>query len=246
MTDSPVALITGAARRIGAAIARGLHQHDYRVAIHYRHSDREARALADDLNDRRLDSAIILKADLDRLTDIESLAEDTLAHWGRLDVLVNNASSFYPTPVGDASAEQWDDLINSNLKAPFFLTQALADELRLRQGCVINITDIHADRPLIKHPIYCAAKAGNAMLTKSLARELAPGVRVNGIAPGAILWPEAADESDDSQRTLLGKIPLQRKGEAEDIVQTVLFLVGGPSYITGQIIAVDGGRSIYS
>lgn len=244
-TDTPVALITGAARRIGAQLCRRLHAANYRIIIHYQRSEAEAKALAEEFNAERADSAVTFKADINQLGELEVLAVTAMNHWGRIDVLINNASSFYPTPVGQASAEQWDDLVNSNLKAPFFLTQALTSSLRETRGCVLNIADIHADRPLKNHPIYCAAKAGNVMLTKSLARELAPEVRVNGIAPGAILWPENDAELNDSDKQkILSKIPLGRHGNPPDIAETALFLITRAPYITGQIINVDGGRSL--
>lgn len=244
-TDTPVALITGSARRIGAQLSRRLHANNYRVVIHYLNSETEAKALADELNAERADSAIALKADLNKPGEIDALAKAAVQQWQRLDVLINNASSFYPTPVGQASPEQWDDLINSNLKAPFFLTQALVPALREAGGCVLNIADIHADRPLKNHPIYCAAKAGNVMLTKSLARELAPEIRVNGIAPGAILWPEHSGEFNDfDKQKILSKIPLERHGDPSDIAETALFLITRAPYITGQIISVDGGRTL--
>ncbi len=244
-TDTPVALITGAARRIGAQLARRLHAENYRIVIHYLNSDAEAEALAEELNAIRVDSVITLRADLNQIGAIDALAAEAVSQWGRLDVLINNASSFYPTPVGQANPEQWDDLINSNLKAPFFLTQALAPALKKACGCVLNIADIHAARPLKNHPIYCAAKAGNVMLTKSLARELAPQVRVNGIAPGAILWPEqSAELSETDKQKILSKVPLGRNGAPTDIAETALFLIARAPYITGQIISVDGGRTL--
>lgn len=241
----PVALITGGARRIGAAIAENLHQAGFNIALHYRHSAKDAQAVVDKLNQQRPNSALAFAADLNHLQEIQHLAQTLLQQWQRLDVLINNASSFFPTPIADASEAQWNDLMNSNLKAPFFLAQAFAAELQQRKGCIINIADIHADRPLKQHPIYCAAKAGNVMLTKSLARELAPQVRVNGIAPGAILWPEQDNGLDDStQLEILQKIPLARSGSPEDIARAVRFLVQDAPYITGQIITVDGGRSL--
>lgn len=243
--DSPVALITGAARRIGAHIARHLHSDGYRVLVHYRSSEADALALVDQLNQSRPDSALALQADLADLAQIEHLAQAASEQWGQLDALINNASSFYPTPLGRATEADWDDLIGSNLKAPFFLCQALAPALTASRGAIINIADIHGQRPLKQHPIYCAAKAGNIMLTQSLARELAPKVRVNGIAPGAIMWPEqAAGLNPDKQEAILDKVPLKRPGEALDIAQTVAFLLRQAPYVTGQIIAVDGGRSI--
>lgn len=246
---SPVALITGAARRIGAQISRTLHQRGYRVILHYRQSATEAEALCQHLNQQRQNSAVALGADLNQLVEIQRLSEQALQQWGHLDLLVNNASSFYPTPMGSCTEAQWDDLIGSNMKAPFFLSHALADSLKQRQGCIINIVDIHAERPLKEYPIYCMAKAGNAMLVKSLAQELAPEVRVNGIAPGAILWPNEGQEqgiefSQDGQQQLLDKVPLGRIGDPEDIARTLVFLVDEAPYITGQIVAVDGGRTV--
>lgn len=246
MTDAaPVALITGSARRIGAASARELHARGYRVMIHYHHSATDAEALAAALNQQRPDSAVALQADLRQIPAVEQLARAALDAWQRLDVLVNNASSFYPTPIGSATEAQFDELFASNLKAPFFLAQALAPALTEARGVIINIADIHAQRPLKNHTLYCMAKAGNIMLTQSLARELAPHVRVNGIAPGAILWPEDASELNaDAKAAILKKIALQRSGEASDIARTLAFLVAEAPYITGQILAVDGGRSL--
>lgn len=242
-----VALITGAARRIGAAVAEQLHQAGYRVVVHCNRSVDQAQTLCAVLNQRRDDSAHVLVADLCDPDQLSHLARQAQARWGRLDVLVNNASSFYPTPVGSITQQAWDDLIGSNLKAPLFLSQALAPELRLRQGCIINIADVHAERPLSQHPVYCAAKAGNVMLTQSLAKELGPDVRVNGIAPGAILWPENEGElSEHDKQKILSKIALGRLGTPQDIAKTIRFLVDDAPYITGQIIAVDGGRSLVS
>ncbi len=247
MEPTPVALITGAARRIGASIARALHAAGHRVIIHYRQSATEAQALCTELNRLRADSALALTADLSQLDDIQRLASQAAEHWQRLDLLINNASSFYPTPVDSATEEQWDDLIGSNLKAPFFLAQALAPSLKQSRGCIINMADIHAERPLKNHSLYCLAKAGNVMLTKSLAKELAPDIRVNGIAPGAIMWPEQESElSQTGKQEILQRIPLSRSGEAEDIAKTVLFLAQQAPYISGQILAVDGGRSLSS
>lgn len=243
--NSPVVLITGAARRIGAQIARHLHASGYRVLVHYRASQADALALVTQLNQKRPDSAQALQADLADLAQIERLAQAASEQWSQLDALINNASSFYPTPLGQATEADWDDLIGSNLKAPFFLCQALAPALTASRGAIVNIADIHGQRPLKGHPIYCAAKAGNIMLTQSLARELAPDVRVNGVAPGAIMWPEqAAELNPDKQQAILDRIPLERSGEAMDIARAVAFLLDQAPYITGQIIGVDGGRSI--
>jgi len=250
-TSTPkVALVTGAAKRIGAEIARQLHKENFNLVIHYHQSEKAARELVHELNERRENSAICIAADLNNLTEVNSLATQAQAHWQRIDLLVNNASSFYPTPIGDASEDDWNNLMNSNLKAPFFLAQALAKNLGEQHGCIINIADIYADKPLKKHSIYSIAKAGNLMLTKTLAQELAPLVRVNGIAPGAILWPDDAHKkpedrlSDDNKEKMLAKIPLQQRGQAQDIARTILFLAQQAPYITGQVITVDGGRSI--
>jgi len=242
----PVALITGAAQRIGATISRTLHQAGYRLVIHYRSSATAAEALATELNSQRPDSAITLQADLDDMSQVERLAQQAQVAFGQLDLLVNNASSFFPTPVDESSQQQWDQLINSNLRAPYFLASALNPALRQQQGCIINLVDIHAQRGLKNYPIYSIAKAGLQMMTMSLAKELAPRVRVNGVSPGAILWPEAdAELSEEAKAELLAKVPLERIGSAEDIARTVLFLAQSP-YITGQIVAVDGGKSLFS
>ena len=238
-----VALVTGAARRIGAAIVTRLHANGARVAIHYRGSADEAEALSGRLNDIRRDSAATFQADLlqtDRLPDLVAQVVD----WGaRLDFLVNNASTFYPTPVGTITESEWTDLIGSNLKAPLFLSQAAAPALKKSSGAIINLVDIHSQRPLRNHPVYGPAKAGLAMLTRALAKDLAPEIRVNGISPGAILWPEDG-LSDASQQAILQQVPLQRAGDPDDIAGCVLYLLRDANYITGQIIAVDGGRSI--
>jgi pteridine reductase len=238
-----VALITGAARRIGATIARTLHMHGANVAIHYRGSADEANGLANELNAQRSKSAATFAADLTNLAGIEALAAEVTGWRGRLDILVNNASSFYPTPVGDITEQHWDDLIGTNLKAPLFLSQATAPALRRAEGVIINIVDVHARRPLRDHPVYGPAKAGLAMLTRSLAKDLAPEVRVNGVSPGAILWPENG-MSDETKETILQQVPLGRPGEPDDIASAVLFLARDAAYVTGQIIAVDGGRSV--
>ncbi|PWV62426.1 pteridine reductase [Plasticicumulans acidivorans] len=240
--DVPTALITGGARRIGACIARELHAAGMRLIIHYRQSRAEARRLQEELEAVRPASVALVQADLLDTAQLPRLLEQSLAVFGRIDALVNNASSFYPTPLGTATLAQWDDLLGSNLRAPFFLMQAAAPALRTTHGCIVNLIDLHAQRPMDQYAIYCAAKAGLASLTRSFARELAPEVRVNGIAPGAILWPEHA--IDDAEREqILERVPLRRPGSPEDIARTVRFLVCEAPYITGQIIAVDGGRT---
>jgi len=243
---APVALITGSGQRIGATIVRMLHEKGYNTIIHYRQSASHAKKLASELNETRENSAASVQADLNDHQEILNLAETAVGLWGRIDALINSASSFYPTPIGGVTGLQWDELINSNMKAPFFLSQALAPALARQKGSIINIADIYAEKPLAQHTIYCMAKAGNAMLTKSLAVELAPAIRVNGIAPGAILWPEQGGATEEqAQKKLLEKIPLQRTGLPEDIAKTVVFLLLNSPYITGQIISVDGGRSIH-
>ncbi|WP_319004918.1 pteridine reductase [Microbulbifer aggregans] len=238
----PTALITGAAARLGRAVTEELHR-DHNVIVHYRHSAEAARALVERLNSKRPDSATAIQSNLASAAECEQLAQAAVSAFGHIDVLVNNASAFFPTPIGGANEEQWDTLIGSNLKTPFFLCQALAPKLQARNGCIVNLVDIHAEKPMPQHTVYCAAKAGLAMLTKSLARELAPDVRVNGIAPGAILWPEQESEGYNKEQ-ILARIPLGRSGDPRDIAQTARFLVSFAPYITGQILAVDGGRSL--
>lgn len=241
--DGQVVLVTGAARRIGAAIVTRLQENGARVAIHYRSSGAEADKLAATLNDRRPDSAETFQADLLSLDDIAKLIAAVVAWGGRLDGLVNNASTFYPTPIGTVSEEHWDDLVGSNFKAPLFLSQAAVPHLRESGGSIVNIVDIHSQRPLRDHPLYGPAKAALAMLTRSLAKDLAPDIRVNGVSPGAILWPEDG-MTDAVQQTILRQVPLERPGDPEDIAGCVLFLMSDADYITGQIVTVDGGRSI--
>ena len=243
--QAPVVLITGAARRIGAAIATRLHERGYRVIIHYQNSAADAKKLCTKLNTSRADSAHNLQANLLDIDSVQQLADASIAHWGQINALVNNASSFYPTPLPRATNTQWNELIGSNLKGPFFLCQALTEELKKRCGSIVNIADIHAHQPLTNHSIYCIAKAGNKMLTKTLARDLAPNVRVNGIAPGVILWPENNDGDDTSeQEKLIKKIPLQHMGSSDDIARLAEFFITNASYITGQTIAVDGGKHL--
>lgn len=241
--DGRVALVTGSARRIGAAIVECLHGDGASVAIHYRGSADEADALAAKLNASRPDSARAFQADLLDIARLPTLVSDVAAWGGRLDILVNNASTFYPTPPGKITEQDWTDLMGSNLKAPLFLSQAAMRVLAENHGAIVNIVDIHAQRPLRNHSVYCAAKAGLAMLTRSMAKDLAPNVRVNGVAPGAILWPE--DEMSDAvKQSILRQVPLARPGDPADIAGCVLYLVRDASYATGQIIAIDGGRSI--
>ncbi len=236
-------LVTGAARRIGAAIVRSMHTAGANVIIHHRGSIDAAAALGAELNRQRTDSALTLRADLADADAIAELIGRTLAQFGRLDILVNNASSFYPTPVGEITPRQWEELIGSNLKAPLFLSQAAASELRRREGLILNLIDIHASRPLRHHTVYSVAKAGLAMLTRSLARELAPQVRVNGIAPGPVLWPDG-DLEPELKREIVERTALKRMGTPEDVARAALFFAQDAPYVTGQILAVDGGRSV--
>lgn len=237
------ALITGAARRVGGAIARVLHGAGASVVLHYRSSAREAEALARDLNALRPGSATLRRCDLLDGAAVKELALAAAAAFGGLDILVNNASSFYPTPLGDIGEEDWNDLIGTNLKAPLFLAQAAAAALRARGGLIVNLADIHGMRPLRHHPVYCIAKAGLIMLTKSLARELGPQVRVNAIAPGPVMWPEAGVEPALQEQIVAGTA-LKRAGSPEDVARAVLFFATSAPFVTGQILAVDGGRSI--
>jgi len=235
-------LITGAARRVGAAITRTLHAAGARVAIHYRGSADEAQALADELNAARPQSAILLQADLLDTARLPGLIEATLGAFGRLDVLVNNASTFYSTPVGTITEAQWNDLLGSNLKAPLFLSQAAAPALKASQGLILNIVDIHGLRPLKGFPVYSPAKAGLVMLTHALARELSPEVRVNAVAPGPVLFPEEG-LTEERKADIIERTLLKRRGSPEDIAKAVLFFASDAPYVTGQVLAVDGGRS---
>jgi pteridine reductase len=237
------ALITGAARRIGAVIAAELHAQGAAVGIHYHASASEARELAARLDESRPGSAAVFQADLVDAAASASLVDAVLEWCGALDILVNNASSFYPTPLGSIDEQQWEDLVGTNFKAPLFLSQAAAPALRERRGNIINIVDIHSRRPLRDHVVYGSSKAALAMLTRSLAKDLAPEVRVNGISPGAILWPEDG-MSEDTRNSIIDQIPLRRSGNPADIASCVLYLVQSAPYVTGQIIAVDGGRSL--
>lgn len=237
-------LITGAAKRIGAECARLLHHEGCNILIHYRFSESEAQKLCSDLNALRPGSAKLVQANLSSMEELATIAAVALESWGGIDVLINNASTFYPTPLSTANETQWDDLLDSNLKAPFFLAKQLSDNLIKRRGCIINMADIHAERGLPDHAIYCIAKAGLVAMTKILAKELAPNVRVNAVAPGAILWPESG-LSDLYKNDILDRIPLARCGSPEDIAKAVLYLIKDAAYTTGQILAVDGGRTLY-
>ncbi len=237
------ALVTGAARRIGAVIAEALHQAGAGVIIHCFNSADDAEALAERLNGERAGSAFTLQCDLRDTSGLDRMMTEVTERSGRLDVLVNNASSFYPTPPGSITAEQWHDLIGTNLKAPLFLSQAALPHLRKTRGTIVNIVDVHWQRPLRNHAVYGAAKAGLAMLTRSLAKDLGPDIRVNGVSPGAILWPEAG-MPERIQESIIRQIPLKRPGEPRDIASAVLFLVRDAPYVNGQILAVDGGRSV--
>ncbi len=240
-----IALVTGASRRIGAAIVRYLHQQGYLIILHYRGHQQEAIHLAAELNQQRKDSVKLLTADLNSVTAIEDLAVQVRACWGRLHLLVNNASTFFPTPLGQVTEAAWDELHQSNVKSAFFLTQALADLLASHQGSVVNMVDIHANQPLKGYSAYCAAKAGLVMVTQSLAYELAPHVRVNGIAPGFMLPPEGASQIDTELRdNILKRIPLQRFGDTAPVAEAVYYLAHA-SYVTGAILTVDGGRHLH-
>jgi pteridine reductase len=236
------ALITGGAKRIGATTVRTLHAAGMNVVVHCRHSRTEADALALELNTARPHSAAVVQGDLDDDSRYQPLIEEAGGIWDRLDVLINNASTFYPTPVGSITLDDWHTLMNSNLKAPLFLSQAAAPRLKDAHGCIINMVDVHALRPMRNHPVYCAAKAGLVMLTQSLAKELGPAIRVNGVAPGAILWPDN-EMNEDTRSSILERTALKRAGEPRHIADTILFLVN-TDYITGQIICVDGGRTL--
>jgi pteridine reductase len=240
-----VVLITGGAKRVGASICRLLHGGGAKLMIHYRNSVGEARALQSELNLQRPNSAAIIQGDLLNLAVLPSLIQETVSHFGHLDVLINNASSYYATEIGEIGDDQWEDLIGSNLKAPLFLAQAAAHELRKQQGCIINITDMHVERPKKGYVVYSIAKAGLVTLTKSLAQELGPDVRVNAVAPGPVLWPEDNPQFDEVYRQrVISQTLLKRIGECDDVAKAVRFLIQDAPFITGQVIAVDGGRSL--
>lgn len=241
---APVVLVTGGAKRVGAAIVKRLHHEGWRVAIHYRASAQAADALAATLNAVRADSAITVQADLLQTATLAALVEQVIAAHGRLDALVNNASTFYATAIADFSDDDWNVLIGSNLKAPLFLSQAAAPHLKAAQGCIVNITDIHAERPMAGYLIYNVAKAGLRGLTHALARDLAPEIRVNAVAPGPIEWPDDGQISDDERARILDHVPLKREGGVAQIAEAVKYLVCDANFVTGQTINVDGGRSI--
>ena len=239
-------LVTGGAKRVGAAIVRELHAKGANLIVHYRSSSNDALRLQQELNQQRPDSVALVQADLLEIDELPGLVDLAVKQFGQLDVLINNASSFFSTPLDGCTTQAWDDLVGSNLKAPLFLSQAAAAYLKQQHGCIINIVDIHTERPLKNYVIYNAAKGGLMSLTKSLAVELAPEIRVNGISPGPILWPEDGEWADESARQqIINGTLLKRTGEPEDIAKTACFLIADAPYITGQIIAVDGGRSIY-
>ena len=243
--ENKVVLITGGCKRIGACTARYLHQHGMRIIIHYNKSVADAEQLRSSLCQIRPDSATLIQGDLGDLAKIKHGVMEAVNALGRLDALVNNASVFFPTPIASSTESQWQTIIDINLKAPYFIAQAVAPYLRQHNGAIINITDIYAQRPLLNHAIYSASKAGLVSLTQSLANEFAPEIRVNAIAPGAILWPEN-DSGEMEQEILLSKTPLKRAGEPNDIAKTIHFLLANSNYITGQVINVDGGRSVSS
>ena len=244
VSEKPVVLLTGAARRVGRVLARTLHGAGYDVALHYRQSQGEAEQLAAELEHARADSTLLLAGELADMAALPKLVLRTVQRFGRLDALVNNASAFFPTAVGDTSEAQWDELFASNAKGPYFLAQAAAPHLRVANGCIVNLVDIYAERPLARHPVYCMAKAALAMMTKALALELGPAVRVNGVAPGAIAWPEDGQFPEAERQRIIATTPLGRPGSPEDIARAVAFFAGAP-YVTGQILAVDGGRSVF-
>lgn len=244
MSGQPVALITGSAKRVGAAIARGLHADGYRLALHYRHSGEEMQALVDELDSVRRGSVLALHADLAEFDRLPELVARAVGHFGRLDALINNASAYYATPIGQTTPQHWDELFASNARAPFFLSQAAAPYLRASEGAIVNIADIYAQRPLAGHTVYCMAKAALVMMTQSLARELGPQVRVNAIAPGNVLWSDNPVKAETLE-IVHARTALKRQGAPDDIVSAVRWLLDGNAYVTGQIIAIDGGRSLF-
>jgi len=241
--ERPVVLVTGAGKRVGAVIARTLHAAGYDLALHYRHSAAEAELLATSLERQRSGSTYTVQGELADIDALPDVVQRVLGRFGRLDALVNNASAFYPTPVGTATPAQWNDLFASNAQAPFFLAQAATPALREARGAIVNLVDIYAERPLADHPVYCMAKAALAAMTRSLALDLGPDVRVNGVAPGAVMWPSDGKPYDD-QQAMLARTPLQRAGSPDDVAGAVLWLLRDAPFVTGQIIRVDGGRTL--
>jgi len=237
-------LITGAAKRIGANCANYLHAQGCNVFLHYKTSEAEAIELSNQFNQKRPNSSVIMQADLLIEEQRKALENAARLAWGGIDVLINNASSFYPTAISDVSEQQWDELLGSNLKAPFFLAQSLSKTLAVNKGCIINVVDIHAERGLPGHSVYSIAKAGLQAMTKILAKELAPSIRVNGVAPGAILWPSNSSSEQD-QNEIIQRIALGRCGEPLDIAKAIWFLINDANYMTGQILTVDGGRTLF-
>ena len=243
--NNKVVLITGGAKRVGAAICRELHAHGANLMIHYKTSITEARALQAELNLQRVNSVAIIQGDLLNIAVLPSLVSETVNQFGKLDVLINNASTYYATEIGKITEENWHDLIGSNLKAPIFLAQAAAVELRKNYGCIVNITDMHIERPKKGYVVYSVAKAGLVTLTKSLAHELSPEVRVNAVAPGPVQWPENNPQFDEVYRQrVINQTLLKKIGEPQDIAKAVKFLVADAPFITGHVLAVDGGRSL--
>jgi pteridine reductase len=243
--DGKVVLITGAAKRVGAAIARRLHAAGARLALHYRTSESQAQALQAELNAAREDSVALIQADLLDAAGLPEMVKNTVARFERLDALVNNASTFYPTPLGEITLRHWDELLGTNLKAPLFLAQAAAPHLRRSGGSIVNIADIHAERPLKSYVIYSIAKAGLVGLTRSLARELGPEIRVNAVAPGPIMWPEDGSFDEVSRQRVISYTLLKRMGEPDDIARAVYYFIAEAPYVTGQVLSVDGGRSVH-
>lgn len=239
-------LITGAAKRVGAYCVRYLHAHGCNIILHYRASAAAAQELANELNAQRADSVRLCQADLHNAQEQQALVEVAKQAWGGIDVLINNASAFYATDMKEVTEAQWDDLLGSNLKSPFFLIQALTPTLKQRQGCVVNIVDIHAERGLEGFPVYSIAKAGLAALTKILAKELAPQIRVNAVAPGAILWPEQDEMNQVQKQEIEAKVALQRSGCPDDIAKAISYLIYDAHYMTGQVLVIDGGRTLYT
>lgn len=239
-----VALVTGSARRVGAMIARTLHGAGAQVMLHYNAGRTEAHALQTELNALRAESAATVQADLNNVAELPQLVKCVLARFGRLDVLVNNASTFYASPLGEITPEHWDDLMGVNLRAPLFLSQAAAPHLGKQGGCIVNITDIHAERPLKHYVVYSVAKAGLVGLTRALARELGPRVRVNAVSPGPVLWPEHDQFDELTRQRIVSHTLLKRAGAPEDIAAAALYLAADAPYVTGQVLVVDGGRSI--